>query len=202
MSEYIEIGDSTELNFNQKWNSYLALVLAVVMVFLGIALRNSATAATQTFEDLDAGVRAQVPQNWLLDDDGGSEFVFRAQDPGALPYKTTLQVSFLPVGPGATPRTVLDYLHLQRATQFSAYRQISRSNETLRDGTPASRMIYAYTQVEPNPYLESKPIVVQAVDVVSLRGTQAIVVTYREEQSRFDTNLYRFENLLNTLEIF
>jgi hypothetical protein len=63
-------------------------------------------------------------------------------------------------------------------------------------------MTYAYTQDERNPFLESLPLVVQGVDVIVLRGSQAVVITYREERSAFENHLYRFDNLLRTLEIF
>ena len=34
--------DNTQLTFNQRWNSYLAIVLAGAFVLLGITLRNGA----------------------------------------------------------------------------------------------------------------------------------------------------------------
>jgi hypothetical protein len=192
--------DNTPLTFTQRWNSYLAIVLAGAFLILGITLRNSALNATQTFENLEAGVRAQLPSGWLVDT-GSSEYVFRAQDPNALPFKTTLQVSVLTVGPDATPNLVLDLLTLDRAPRFPTYHEISRADETLR-GDPAKRMIYAYTQDEPNPFQATVPLVVQGADVVVLRRGQAVIITYREERSSFDANLYRFENLLQTVEIF
>jgi hypothetical protein len=198
MSELIEA--ETPLTFTQRWNSYLVLALAALVLFIGITMRTSALNATQTFQNLEAGVRAQVPAGWLLDT-ASSEYVFRAQDPDALPFKTTLQVSVLTVGPDATPNLVLDLLNLDRAPRFSTYREISRTDETLR-GDPAKRMIYAYTQDERNPFQATVPIVVQGADVVVLRRGQAVIITYREERASFDKNLYRFENLLQTVEIF
>jgi hypothetical protein len=192
--------DDSPLTFTQRWNSYLAIAMAGVFLFVGITLRNSALDATQPFENLGAGLRAQLPSGWLVDT-GSSEYVFRAQDPDALPFKTTLQVSVLTVGPDATPNLVLDLLNLDRAPRFSTYHELSRSDETLR-GDPAKRMIYAYTQDERNPFQATVPIVVQGADVVVLRRGQAVIITYREERSSFDANLYRFENLLQTVEIF
>jgi hypothetical protein len=63
-------------------------------------------------------------------------------------------------------------------------------------------MEYVYTQDERNPFQATVSLVVQGVDVVVLRRGQAVVITYREERSAFDDNLYRFENLLQTVEIF
>jgi hypothetical protein len=200
MSDFVEIYGEPGLSFNQRWNGYLALGMVAVMLFVGLTLRSGALNATQTFEDDEAGVRAQVPAGWLLDTES-DEYVFRAQDPNALPFKTTLQVSVLTVGPDATPNLVLDLLKMQRAPRFSVYRELSRVDTTLRDD-PAKRMTYAYTQDERNPFQATIPVVVQGVDVVVLRRGQAVIITYREERSAFDTNLHRFENLLQTVEIF
>lgn len=202
MTEFIEIPDSIELNFTQRWNTYLTLAFAALALVFGLTLKNGTLNATQEFEDLEAGVRAQVPANWLVDSGGPEdEYVFRAQDPGALPFKTVLQVSVLTVGDDATPNIVLDLLNMNRAPRFSTYNEIARADETLR-GDPAKRMVYAYTQFERNPFLAAEPLVIKGVDVVVLRRGQAVIITYREERSAFDTNLYRFENLLSTVEIF
>ena len=200
MTDFVEVYGEPGLSFNQRWNGYLALGMVAVMLFVGLTLRSGALNATQTFEDLEAGVRAQVPAGWLLDTES-DEYVFRAQDPNALPFKTTLQVSVLTVGPDATPNLVLDLLNMQRAPRFSVYRELSRVDTTLRDD-PAKRMTYAYTQDERNPFQATIPVVVQGVDLVVLRRGQAVIITYREDRSAFDTNLRRFENLLRTVEIF
>lgn len=189
------------LNFAQRWNTYLSLALAAVVLFLGLAMRDSALNATVTLEDLEAGVRAQVPSGWLIDRRGG-DYVFRAIDPDALPFKTLLQVSILPVGPDATPANVLHQIEIDRPLTLPGYQVIARQNVTLRDGSDAIRLTYAYFESERNPALELLPLVVEGVDLVVLRGAQAVIVSYREERSRFDENLYRFENMLNTLEIF
>ncbi len=200
MREVIEMPAHVELNFVQRWNTYLAAIVVLVALFFGMNMRRSALNATQTFEDLEAGVRAQVPFGWLIDAKS-DEYVFRAEDPDALPFKTMLQVSVMTVGPDATPNLVLDLLNMQRAPRFSTYREIARFDETLR-GDPAKRMVYAYTQDERNPFQASVPIVVQGVDVVVLRRGQAVIITYREERSDFEKNLGRFEDLLATVEIF
>jgi hypothetical protein len=200
MSEVIEARDEPGLNFNQRWNTYLAIAITASALFLGVTLRNNALNAAQTFEDLEAGIRAQVPAGWLLDAQS-DEYVFRAQDPDALPFKTVLQISTLTVGPDATPNLVLDLLTIQRAARFSMYTEIARQDDALRDD-PAKRMTYTFAQAERNPFQSSVPIVVQGVDVVVLRRGQAVIITYREQSASFDENLYRFENLLQTVEIF
>jgi hypothetical protein len=200
MTEFILVDEVLALNRNQRWNSYLVLAMAVAVLLLGIAVRDADLNAAVPYEDLEAGVRARVPRNWLLTT-GGEDFVMRAEDPEAVPFKTMLQVSVLPVGTDASPDVVLNLLTIQRSVRLANYVHISRVDETLR-GDPAKRMTYAYTDFERNPALQSIPVVVQGVDVVVLRRGQAVIVTYREERGKFDQNLYRFENLLDTVEIF
>ena len=200
MAEIIEINEPTALNFNQRWNSYLAIAMIFVVLFLGLSMRAGSLNATEQFEDLEAGVRAEIPFGWLLDNNS-NDYVFRVQDPDALPFKTTLEVAVMTVGPDATPNTILDLLYLQRAPRLSNYQELTRTDVVLRD-EEAKRMTYAYTQFERDPFKASTPLVVQGVDVVVLRRGEAVIITYREESTAFADNLYRFENLLATVEIF
>ncbi|MEP0764024.1 MAG: hypothetical protein HRF48_14945, partial [Chloroflexota bacterium] len=55
MTGFITSDDAPSLSFVQRWNTYLALLMAAGMLLLGITLRDSALSATQTFEDLEAG---------------------------------------------------------------------------------------------------------------------------------------------------
>lgn len=196
----IEINAGTPLNRNQRWNSFLAIGMVFVMLFFGLSLRAGNLNATQQFEDLEAGVRAQIPVGWLLDNNS-SEYIFRVQDPDALPFKTLMQVSVMTVGPDATPNTILDILNIQRAPRLSNYQELSRTDMFLRDDE-AKRMTYAYTEFERNPFQSSVPLVIQGIDVVVLRPGEAVIITYREERTVFEDNRYRFENLLATVEIF
>lgn len=200
MSDIVEIGVPAGLSFNQRWNSILAAGLAGVMLFFGLTMRNGALNAVQVFEDLESGVRAQVPAGWLIDNES-EEFVFRALDPGALPFKTQLEVAVMPVGPDMTPSVVLNLLKQQRSARVTAYREISRMPTVLRED-PAIRMEYAYVSFERNPFQQSEPIVVKAVDVVVLQRGQAVILTYREQSSAFEAHLYHFDQLIQTVEIF
>ncbi len=191
---------SQELTFSQRWNSLLVIVLAAAMIFVGLTRRQNALSATVVFEDLESGVRAQVPVGWLVDNDS-PDYVFRAIDPDALPYKTQLEVDVIPVGPDMTPNLVLNLLNLQRSPRVAAYRELSRVATTLRDD-PATRMTYTYTEFERNPFLQSEPLTVKAVDVVVLQRGQAVILTFREASTDFDAHLYRFEQFLQTVEIF
>lgn len=198
-SNYVEIDERQRgLTRSQTLNSLSIVGAALLMLFLGLLMRNSALNARIAFEDQQSGIRALIPANWLVTSNQ-AEFVVQAEDPGALPFKTLLRVSLIPVGAEATPRNVVDTLTLQRAGRLSTYRILAISPTTVGDN-PAIEMDYAYVQADSNPFISVIPIVVRGRDVVVIEEGQAIVVTYREAETRFAENVTFFEAFLASLE--
>jgi hypothetical protein len=196
---YLELDERQRgLTRSQTLNSVFVAAAAVGMMFLGLLSRNSALSATILFEDEESGIRASIPAGWLINQEDAS-VILTAQDPGATPFKTFLSIRLLPVGEEATPRNVVDTLTLQRSSTLSTYRVLSLDPFVLGEDE-ALEMNYAYVQADRNPFLNTVPLVVQGRDVVVIRGGQAVVITYREERSRFEANAYLFDNFLATLE--
>lgn len=196
---YIELDERQRgLTRSQTINSVVIAIVAVGLLFLGYLMRNSAISASTLFEDEASGVRALIPAGWLINQES-PEAILTAEDPGATPFKTFLSIRLLPVGAEATPRNVVDTLTLQRSSSLSTYRVLSLEPLLLGEDQ-ALEMTYAYVQADNNPFLSTVPLVVQGRDVVVLRSGQAVIITYREERSRFDANEYLFENFLATVE--
>jgi hypothetical protein len=186
------------LNRSQLINSAVIVLTALGLLLMGLMMRNSALSASQPFLDEESGIRALIPAGWLITRDD-PEFVVQAQDPGAVPFKTVLRVALMPVGEGATSSNIVDQIILDRSARLTAYRT-GAIEEILLDDQPAIQMEYAFVETEPNPFLNTVPVVVQGRDVVIVRGQQALVVTYLEERSRFEENEFLFDNFLARLE--
>jgi hypothetical protein len=183
-------------------NSLLVIGLALGMMGLGLVLRDSTLNATVEYPDPQNGINAQIPANWLLtkqNDNPAGDFIFRAQDVGGRPFATTIQVSLMTIGPDASPRNVADNLITQNNTRLSGYRHLS-TEDTIIGEDEALRVTYAYVEDEPNPYLETKPSTVEGIDVIVIRGNQAIIMTYRDADTTFDDNRFYFDNFLRTIE--
>jgi hypothetical protein len=196
---YIELDEQQRgLTRSQTINSVVIILAAMGMLGLALLMRNSSLSATQIFVDEVKGIRAQLPANWLIARNG-DDFIVQAQDPGAVPHKTLLQISALPVGSEATPRNVVDTLTLQRAERLSFYRVLSIQPILLGE-VEALEMNYAYVQDEGNPFLNAVPLVVQGRDVVVIRQGEALIFTYREENSRFEEHERLFDTFIDTLE--
>jgi hypothetical protein len=196
----IEFGaELGELTYRQRWSHYFALIFGAVGMVIGINLRDSVINATWLYTNAQAGITAQYPQNWLIDELPG-EYVFRVRNASEIGFKTTFQVAVVPVGPGSSVRTILDGLSLNRASILTGYNAFPREEFILPDETPASAMTYTFVAAESSPFLESLPVVVEGLDILTIQRGQAIVITFRSDSRTFDDNYPLFEQFLNTLD--
>lgn len=186
-----------ELGFNQQWGSYLTMIAALVMLAGGLWLRNNAITATLPYDVPEVGIAVRYPARWLLDTTT-TGVILRVQDAEAIPFKTSIQVSVAPVGSAASAEEVLRDLTINRANQNSTYRALGIEAIQLR-GVEGRQQEYAYAAVETNPFLQSEPIIVRAVDVVVLRGSQAIIITFEADAQSYDQDRGYFEAFLSTL---
>ncbi len=197
--------ESIALTFRQRWANYLTILAAFIGIGGGMLLRNQNLDATNRYENQTVGIIARYPANWLLEESQEptkADFVFRVQDPESIPFKTALQVSLLIVGPGAHPADIPDLLNMTRAGSFSAYRPLEIAQITLPDGTSGIQMHYAYVSSETNQFLQSVPIVVEALDVIAVKknSNQAVVITFRSDSQFFEQNRHYFDNFLKSLQ--
>jgi hypothetical protein len=181
----------------QRWSNWLAFGATVLALLLGYGLRNSVMSAASLYEDPSAGITVMRPSGWLVDREG--DYVFRLRDPEARPFKTSLLVTVLTIGPDATGRNALDALSLKRAATLGGYRVLEVDDAAATPLGLAPAMRYAYVDSEPDPYLGTLPVVVLGVDVVFFKSDQAIIASYRAAAEDFDAQYFHFERFLSGL---
>jgi len=197
--EVIEIiSESEGLSLRQRWANVFTILTCILLMLTGLNLRNQVLNATRLYESPQAGITAQYPQNWLIDTSG--EYVFRVRDMSRSGFKTTFQVSVQPVGSDAQERNLADRLSLDRIVSFTDYRVQPLEMYTFPDGREAQAMHYTYVSTDASPFLESVPTVVRGLDVLTISGGQAIVITFRADADNFDDELPRFEQFLRQLQ--
>jgi hypothetical protein len=195
----IEIGPSRELSARQRWGHNLVLLFAFFAFFIGVNLRDSALNATWIYTNTEAGIRAEYPQNWLIDTDG--DYVFRVRDVSKTGYPTTIQVSVRPVSAETPPRYVFDALTLSRSQTLASYNVLSSSVDfILPDESLATIMNYTFAATENDPFLESVPIVIRGQDILTIRRGQAIIISFLTESVAYQQNYAIFEQFINSLE--
>lgn len=195
----IEIGPGKELSARQRWGHNLVMLFAVFAFVIGINLRDSALNATWIYTNTEAGIRAEYPQNWLIDTAG--DYVFRVRDVSKTGYPTTIQVSVRPVSADTPPRYVFDALTLSRSQTLASYNVLSSNIEfVLPDESLATVMNYTFAATENDPFLESVPIVIRGQDILTIRRGQAIIITFLTESVTYQQNYAIFERFINSLE--
>ncbi|MBC7870929.1 MAG: hypothetical protein H7Y09_08830 [Chitinophagaceae bacterium] len=186
----------------QRLSHFLTLGIAVVLFLIGLNARNTTLLATTFYSDSQAGIQLNYPRNWIIETAESTQaFVFRVRDTSRLGYKTTIQIAIEPVGSDTTERNVLDSISMDRSTELAAYNILSIDEEyLLPDDIPAFAMQYAYVETETNPFLESLPIVVQGLDILTISRGQALIVTFRADARTFDDDLSTFNRFLGSLD--
>jgi len=188
-----------DLTSAQRWGSYLCVIMTLVMIVAGFFLRANILNATRRFESPEVGIAVRYPATWLIEE-GTRPMIFRVTDPAAIPFKTTISVSIIARGATSSAEEVLRDLSLKRSSQIAPYKSLGIETIQLRNGTEARQQTYAYAAVENNPFLQSEPIIVRAVDVVILRGSQALIITFETDGRSFEQNQHFLDAFLASLE--
>jgi hypothetical protein len=196
-----ELVGSQSLTRNQRLAHYLTMGFALFALIVGLNLRSSLLYETLEYFDPEAGIRVSYPVGWLIDT-RQEAYIFRAQDTSRVGFKTTLQISTLPVAAGMTARNVLDDLVLTRLDLLANFGVQVQSLDSfvLPDGERASLMEYNYVYRERNPFQESIPIVVLGRDILVLRSGQAILITFLSDAEAYEDNLEIFQRFLASLD--
>ncbi|HLU11966.1 MAG TPA: hypothetical protein VK003_19985 [Oceanobacillus sp.] len=191
---------SEEMTQRQRWSHYFVLIYAVVAIFVGLQLRDSALYATVPYVNTQVGIRAYYPQNWLIDTDG--DYVFRVRDMTQTGYKTTIEVNVIPVTPNTTARNLFDNLILNRSQILAEFNTLSRGEPyMLPDEREATAMSYVFVgDTGGGVFLESVPVVVEGIDILTFEGDQAIIITFLSDADDYDEHLAIFERFLNDFE--
>ena len=138
--------------------------------------------ATTIYVNTEVGIRAEYPQNWLIDNQGN--YIFRVRNISELGYPTTIQVAVEPVSQDTTARYIYDALTLHRSQTLSSYNVLSSGVAyCLPDETTATVMNYTFAASENAPFLASIPVVVQGQDILAIRRGQAIIVSFLSRPS-------------------
>ena len=196
---YIEITEFAEEQSRlQRWSHFLTIIVAALAFAFGLNLRSSALNAVRVYSNVQAGIEVSYPRNWLIDESG--DYVFRIQDMTRVGFKPTILIQTVPIGEATTLRTVLDSLNINRPRTFIDYNVLSLEDTTLPDDTPGEVLTYTYVATEENAFLESLPIVVLGQDIVTRRGSQAIIITFLAEAGTFADDLATFNRFLDSLD--
>lgn len=196
---FVEVLESVGgLSYRQRWSHYFVLVFSALALLIGVNLRDSILNATTLYVDSRSGIRVRYPQNWMIDTQG--DYVLQVRDTAQLGFNTTIQVSVVPVGAGMQAKNIFDSLSLSRLQTLAAYQVLSIQPFVLSSNENVNAMNYVYATAQGDPLLQSVPLIVHGIDVLTIRRGQAVIVTFLADSSLYDQEYPLFQRFLSNLE--
>jgi hypothetical protein len=189
----MSVGES--IRRRDRWAELAVVVLVLVALLLGIALRQRVMFGTVPFEA--GGVSGDCPARWLRQT--GDDPILRVEDPLGGPFDTVIELRVVALAEEAEAALALDSLALDRARGSSSYQNLG--TETVLVGEELAvqrRFVYVYD--DPNPYLQNLPVVVQGVDLALRDGGRVILATLLAAADEFDDEQARFVDFVRSLE--
>jgi len=187
----------SSLTLRQRWATYLTLLIALGLFAFGLSCQASALNRKTFYSDTETGISAFYPSNWLRDRAG--DYVFRVRDMARKGFKTTLQVSLIPIGADVQTRNIADRLTLKRAQSLTDYSVLAIQPYVVGSDETGIGVLYTYVARESSPFLEGLPEVIVGYDVIRIARGQAVVATFRAEAGLYEAEFRIFEDFLQSL---
>ncbi|MBN1955381.1 MAG: hypothetical protein JW900_10070 [Anaerolineae bacterium] len=178
-----------------RWADAAVIGLVIVALAVGLLLRNGVLSRTVAFTaDTITGA---YPVDWIRE--SSENHLLRVHDPRGGEFNTVLELYSRPLAAEAEVAMVLDALAMERVGQVSNYRTLETDQVAL-DGNTATRRLFTYVYVDPNPFVDRLPVVVQGMDLALRDGGRVIVATLLAEADEFDAQQGRFLDFVQSLE--
>ncbi|MCY3979169.1 MAG: hypothetical protein OXG23_13805, partial [Chloroflexi bacterium] len=117
-----------------------------------------------------------------------------------LGFKTVIEVSTSPVGPDTTERNIFDQLSLQRSQVLIDYTVLGFDTYRLADDSAAVSMSYSFVSRDTSPFLEGVSSIVNALDILTIRRGQALIVSFRADNKIYQAELETLRWFVQNLE--
>jgi hypothetical protein len=172
---------------------WIVVTLTILALLIGSDLQAMVENQTHPFDH--AGVTAQLPAKWLVQEGLASQqTVFSAGDPfnAHLTYSTAL----VPASTQITASDLAFTYNLQRGQDVSLFRTVDQTQEKV-NGKDALRVHYAYVDPKSQATL---PVVIEGVEYIFLSQPKALIVSMEAETAQFSSALPAFMRFLGTVK--
>ena len=182
----------------QRWSIVLSYFVIIGGLALGVNQRDSLLHQTSTYSNIEAGITAEYPARWLLDESDAN--IFRVRDMSHRGFNTLIEVSSLPVGADSAERNLLDRLSMQRSQVLIDYTVLGYDTYRLPDEAQAVTMYYSFVSRDASPFLEGISSIVNGLDILTVRRGQALVISFRADSTVFQRELQTLRAFVDNLQ--
>jgi hypothetical protein len=168
------------------------VLLTLVALVAGWFLKSSIENRSLAFKS--GSITAQVPTGWLAVNPGTNE-VLHITDRTTSGFGTTYLIEVKAVPADTQAGQIVSLVTLQRGNTLTGYRVLSQQ-DVLIQGRKATEIDYVYVESAANLNHAVIPAVVLGQDYIFIKSGQAVIVSYRADQSVYATDLGRFYRFL------
>lgn len=177
-------------------------LIAVLCLFGGWLLMESATTRTQSYQDEITPLRFSYPAGWVAAQPAENVLLAIADPSTPSAFKTTISVENRPIDPVAPPtlQTLLDR-RVEQRQQLTGYHFLSDGEEEV-GGVRALVSEYAYV-VQPidEARRASLPVVVHAREYIIVTADQSYYVTLGAPEDRFTAARRQFDQVIASMVV-
>ncbi|MDW8267526.1 MAG: hypothetical protein RMN24_00030 [Anaerolineae bacterium] len=162
---------------------WLVVALVLVALLLGWGVKSAAEGRTTVAEV--EGLSIRYPAGWLKTE--VEPPVLLQVEEWLGPARSVITVQRRPLPAVDNPLAAVEQaLTLERARGRMAYRTLETKENVAIAGRTAQRTAFAYVETDPNPFLQTMPVVMYGEDYLIPVGDQVYVVTLTAAEAYYD----------------
>lgn len=174
---------NTQVRRRDRWVSWIVIALFVVALLLGWVVKVVAENRYVTYSD--GTIQVRYPEGWIKLQ-AESPVLFQAADkPTGVRTALTIEQRPLPTGATRPLAMVLQTLTMERGSNWMAYRVLETEEGVTIAGWTATHVAWSYVETNPNPFMETTPVVMRGADYLVPNGDQVYIFTVAAPESDY-----------------
>ena len=184
---------------HDRWVSWIVLAVFVIALILGWVVKTIAESRTATYDD--GTVHIHYPDGWFKAQ-AEAPALLQVEDKWARPFRTTLTLEQRPLPPNtAKPLAlVVQTLSLDRGRNLTGYRVLETEESVPIGSYTALHVIFAYVETNPDPFMETVPVVMRGEDYLVPDGDQVYVFTLTAAEANYDQAQRTLQDFVRSFE--
>ncbi len=182
-----------------RWVSWIVVAIFVIALVLGWVVKTLAESRTVAYDD--GAIRIHYPAGWFKAQ-ATAPALLQVEDKWARPFRTTLTLERRPLPPDVgKPLALLQQtLTLERARNLTAYRVLETEESVVIGRYAAMHVTFAYVESNPDPFMETMPVVIHGEDYIVPDGDQAYVFTLTAAEDNYAQAQRFLQNFVRSFE--
>jgi hypothetical protein len=166
-----------------RWVSWFVIALFVIALLLGWIVK--AVAENRYVSYSDGTIQVRYPEGWIKLQAESPVLLQVADKPTGV--RTSLTIEQRPLPPDASRPLALvqQTLTLERGSNWMAYRVLETEEGVTIGKWTATHTSFSFVETNPNPFMETVPVVMRGEDYLVPNGDQVLVFTLAAPESNY-----------------